>query len=368
MSILGIYILALISYRNHVLYFILLFIYLILSRMSKGEIDYGGADLSHFYKKLYQCSYEKHIDFSATAYKWLTQMFSNWSNCDADISFIFELIFVVLLIAILHFLMIKFVGKSDIKRIMLAVITGLLLYSYFITGTKQYIGSLLFFIFCAWQLNNRSVLGPGLIVGIFSSGMHATSGLATLSFLALKPFQDLYMRYPKRLSLVVICLIVYVLLIVVTFVESYIGVRGAYMQKFNSYSSVGTERLDSFSTLNLLRFIILSLWASFCLRLSLRNEDRVLCFLSLFFLFWITIILCANFIGFIGYLTSTRLIAIPTTVFLIFSSINSNNTVSRFSFLMFNFLSIKAFIDYINYDFKTVFPIEVILFSFWGFS
>lgn len=331
--------------------------------MSKGEIEYGGADLSHFYKKIYECASDRPFDIG---YYWLTQLFSGWSNCEADISFVFELILVVLVLAILHFLMMKFVEKSDIKRVMLAVITGLLLYTYFITGTKQYIGSLFFFLLCASQLNNRSVLGPSLIAGMASCVMHATSALATLSFLALRPFQGLYMRYPKRLFLVASCLIFLIFLAVVGFVESYTGVKGTYLQKFNSYSSVGIEKLDSFSIINLIRFIILSIWATFCLRLSLRNGDRVLCMLSLNFLFWMIIIILANFTGFIGYLTSTRLIAIPTMAFLIFSSINSNNTVSRLSFLMFNVLSIKAFIDYINYDSNAVLPIEVILFSFWG--
>tara|TARA_B100001093_G_scaffold442901_1_gene444918 strand:+ start:1468 stop:2466 length:999 start_codon:yes stop_codon:yes gene_type:complete len=331
--------------------------------MSKGKVEYGGADLAHFYKKIYECSADRKFDIG---YTWLTQLFSSWSNCNAEISFIFELIFIVLVLATLHFVMFKFVKKSDSKRFILAVITGILLYSYFITGTKQYIGSLFFFILCACQLKNRSVLRPSLIAGMLSSVMHVTSSLATLSFLAIKPFQDLYMKHPKRLFLLANCFIILIILTVAYFVESYTGVKGTYLQKFNSYTAVGKKEFISFSTINLIKFTVLTIWVTFCLRLSLRKADRVLCLLSLNFLFWIVIIIFANFIGFIGYLTSARLIAIPTTAFLIFSSINSNNTVSRLSFLMFNVLNIKAFIDYINYDSNTVLPIEVILFSFWG--
>ena len=173
------------------------------------------------------------------------------------------------------------------------------------------------------------------------------------------------MIYPKRLFLIGSCLVFFMLLTVINFVETYIGTRGFFLQKFSSYSSVGAK-LDGFSTLNQMRFIVLSVWVAFCLRVSLQNGDRVLLLLSLNFLFWMVIIIFANSVGFIGYLTSTRMIAIPTTMFLIFSSINSNNTVSRISFLIFNVIYIKAFIDYINYDFKTVLPVEVILFSFWG--
>ena len=205
----------------------------------------------------------------------------------------------VLVLAILHFLMMKFIENSDIKRVMLAIITGLLLYSYFITGTKQYLGSLFFFLFCASQLNNRSVVGFSLIFGMFSSVMHTTSTLSTLLFLALRAFQDLYMRYPKTLFLVANSLIILIFLAVVEFVETYTGVRGTYLQKFNSYSSVGIEKLDSFSIINLTRFIGLSIWATFCLRFSLRNGDRLLCIISLNYLFWMIIIIFANSIGFI---------------------------------------------------------------------
>ena len=87
MSIVGIYILSLVSSYVRYLPLFIIASYYVVTSMSKDNVDYAGGDLQHFYTKKFECDYSRSLD---KGYDLLVGFINSLTNCNSSLAFFLE--------------------------------------------------------------------------------------------------------------------------------------------------------------------------------------------------------------------------------------------------------------------------------------
>lgn len=334
--------------NNRILYILLFPVWVIIFRISKGRIEYGGADLQHFYLPNFKCAipgYQYDI-----VYRYLSSIINFVSECDHNIGFVLEAaIIVILLMYLLVSVLKRIKSRSSIKYFMVLSIISLLLVKYLITGTRQYISEVLILIFTTHMaFGRKKVIPRGWIFGLFAAGTHTTGLLNLFSFSAIYQLREYSLR-----KIFFICMLIFFLTIFVMLFYSQLDFRAVqnnfYFQKFQTYTAINRQELEPFNLLNMVKFCVTFIFSFHCMRVAHRVNDTPLLTVSLNCFIWVVLIFIFVVFDFIGYVTAARLISTPFLSLLFFSVLSTHKYISIVGFLLFNVFSIKGLMDYMSY-------------------
>lgn len=327
--------------------------------MSKNNIDYIGADLHHFYLPNFSCKID--LNTFDLGYRIFSQALRYLTGCNASIAFIIEYAIILLMILLIARYLLTSGNLSTLQIYSIAVCLSFLSLEYFMTGSRQYYGFILIILCVSSSLGKNKVKIFPMIIGLIASSFHSTALLCFLSIVFLYTSFNFIIKRPLSFFILLSTFVMFL-----TFsLSNGFSSTNFYAQRIYTYSSLSGLSGD-FTTINKIRFVVITLFTLYCFQFYRKNNEKFLLLVTINAVTWLLIVYILIYMGFVGYLTASRLSAIPVDLFLFFNLISKNKIIWKVSFIIMNILIIKGINDYINYGHSDTSILEVFIFSFWG--